>query len=193
MSDVLDHRGNTKSEAEAKGGARERIECKSNITSPEWHPELVMRCDLKVMNFEFVSEFVLPLKSGFHVTYFSRISAVLKTSFFAQPLFFFFFVCFFFSCSHHSRCSKLSCANLTRCEARGRCWMSNWTRKRIKSLILSFWNLSNYSFFTSRFWKWESNVVRSYNCINRCTVCVCAFSNKNDFSLLPLLLTKQSN
>lgn len=47
--------------------------------------------------------------------------------------------------------------------ARGRCWMSNWTRKRINSLSSSSKCLK-WNFFTSRFWKWELNVVRSYNC-----------------------------
>lgn len=128
-----------------------KIECKSNITSPEWHPELVMRCDLKVMN-AFSNSWVFLLfywKVDPAWPIFPH-SITLKTSFFLHFFFYFFSV---FFCSHQSRCSKLSCANLTqrravRTQASARTLLNVELNKKKNQFSLSVWNLSNHFYFT---------------------------------------------
>lgn len=177
--------------------ARERIECKSNITSPDWHPEFVMRCDAKVMNFEFVSEFVFPLKSGFHVTYFPAFDSYWKRVF--SPPLLLVRLLFFFALAHHqSRCSKLSWwANLTQWKERAS-EREDAVECRIeqeKESILSFFLKSFKCFFHFTILKVRIERCKNLQLYKRCRRCMAyralAFNNfnrnKNDFSLLLLL------
>lgn len=169
----------------APSGERARRSTNLNITSPDWHPELVMRCDLKSY------ERLLFLYSRIATDlYFNQ---AMKTSFFPLRSWLLYFVFCHSSSSYSILLMRayinpdawmLSCTNFTRCACAGayvrvwgRCWMSNGTSKKNQfSFLFSFLRLESFNtkFLLHDF---ESENLQMYiRSRSRCVVSVCLLS-----------------
>lgn len=136
-------------------------EYNSNITSPEWHPELVMWCDPKVMNAAFSSSLVCVCGARADEKWICDPFFCIRFEQWKRVLFsascFFLLLCRSFFLVLTS-IPMLEVVMRKRACAWGRYWMSNWTRRRINSLAL-FFGLS----FLKSFERFSFHVFESEN------------------------------